>query len=150
MMLERIPAPSSRSVIVTQDAQETAEKLPFQARKAGGRSLGLRRDSLQRVVLLGCLLCTFCEASWNISPKGRVSAPAIVESSGTVVSRRFENVLWTHNDAHNPPEIFAVTERGKLIQRYSLVRRMKIGKTSPSIQTTICTFWTIPLHWCPV
>ncbi len=75
-------------------------------------------SSLQRAVLMGCLLGTFCEASWNISPQGRVSAPAIVESSGAVVSRRFENVLWTHNDADNPPEIFAITERGKLIQRY--------------------------------
>jgi|GEM_PF-1180395 len=44
--------------------------------------------------------------------------PAITESSGVVASRRYEDVLWTHNDAHNLPELFAIDDDGELLQTY--------------------------------
>ena len=44
--------------------------------------------------------------------------PGITESSGLAVSARYEDVLWTHNDSNNAPEIFAVDGHGKLIQTY--------------------------------
>src|SRR5690606_10792682 len=55
---------------------------------------------------------------WNIMPEGRMIDPAITESSGVVASRRYEDVLWTHNDAHNLPELFAIDDDGELLQTY--------------------------------
>ncbi|MEE8349784.1 MAG: hypothetical protein V3R94_09455 [Acidobacteriota bacterium] len=34
------------------------------------------------------------------------------------MSQRYEDVLWTHNDSKNAPEIFAIDGRGKLIGAY--------------------------------
>ena len=30
-------------------------------------------------------------------------------------------MLWTHNDAHNPPELFAVNGYGRLIQSHQIL-----------------------------
>lgn len=73
-------------------------------------------------------LITVCQATpeasvvsnWTIQPHGRMDYPAIRESSGLVASRRFDDVFWTHNDAHNPASLFAVREHGKLIREYSV------------------------------
>lgn len=51
-------------------------------------------------------------------PEGRITHPAIKESSGVVASRQYDDVLWTHNDANNPPELFAIDDDGELIQEY--------------------------------
>lgn len=51
-------------------------------------------------------------------PEGRIIHPAIKESSGVVASRQYDDVLWTHNDANNPPELFAIDDDGELIQDY--------------------------------
>ncbi len=51
---------------------------------------------------------------------GTIDAPEIPESSGIVESRRYPGVFWTHNDSGNPPEIFAITRQGKLINRFSI------------------------------
>jgi hypothetical protein len=51
---------------------------------------------------------------------GRISSPAIRESSGVVASRRFPDVLWTHNDGGNGSFIFAITRAGRLLARYAV------------------------------
>src|SRR5205085_1640483 len=44
---------------------------------------------------------------------GVLAAPGLTESSGIVASRIHPGVYWTHNDSGNPPELFAVDERGR-------------------------------------
>ena len=51
---------------------------------------------------------------------GAIQYPAIRESSGVVASRRHPNVLWTHNDKGNTPELYAISRDGKLLARYAL------------------------------
>ena len=48
-------------------------------------------------------------------PVGTLDAPAIVEASGLTASRRFAQILWTHNDSGDRARIFAVTDRGRLV-----------------------------------
>lgn len=55
---------------------------------------------------------------WTVPPQGRIYFPRITEPSGLVVSQRYEDVLWTHNDSKNAPEIFAIDGHGKLIETY--------------------------------
>ena len=49
---------------------------------------------------------------------GRLAAPAIVEASGLVASRRHPGIFWVHNDSQNPPELFAVRRDGQLVRAY--------------------------------
>jgi len=49
----------------------------------------------------------------------RIADPDVVESSGVAVSRRFENVFWTHND-DGPPLVFAVGLDGEKIRSFEL------------------------------
>jgi hypothetical protein len=49
---------------------------------------------------------------------GRITAPAIPESSGLVASRKHPGVFWTHNDSGNPAALFAVTREGQLIREF--------------------------------
>ena len=76
-----------------------------------------------RLVLLWALLAVTpgCgRTRWNTDPTGQIQADAIRESSGVVVSRQFDNVLWTHNDSDNPPFLYAIDEQGRLIQSFEL------------------------------
>jgi hypothetical protein len=50
---------------------------------------------------------------------GRIADPAVFESSGIAVSRRFEGVFWTHND-DGPPTLFAVDLDGRRIRSFGL------------------------------
>ena len=59
-------------------------------------------------------------SAWTVRPQGRMNHSEIVESSGVAASRRFEDVLWTHNDSNNPPQLFAVDKDGKLIRSYQI------------------------------
>jgi hypothetical protein len=45
---------------------------------------------------------------------------SIPESSGLVASRKHPGVFWTHNDSGNPPQIFAIDDKGKLLATYAL------------------------------
>jgi hypothetical protein len=54
--------------------------------------------------------CRISEAPRNISVDVR-------ETSGLTVGRRNPNVLWTHNDSGNQPEIFAITPDGTVRAR---------------------------------
>lgn len=71
-------------------------------------------------LLLGLLGCAHSVPSWSFQPDGRMNHEPIRESSGLVASRQYRNILWTHNDANNPPQIFAVRVDGKLIREYTL------------------------------
>jgi hypothetical protein len=51
---------------------------------------------------------------------GTVTAPAIVEGSGLVVSPDNPGVLWTENDSGNPNTIFALDTAGHLLGTYYL------------------------------
>lgn len=51
---------------------------------------------------------------------GKITAPAIKESSGVVASRRFPGVFWTHNDSGNPPFLYAIRADGALIRAYGV------------------------------
>lgn len=42
----------------------------------------------------------------------RITDPRIAESSGLAVSLRFPDVLWTHNDSGNPPDLYAIGKNG--------------------------------------
>lgn len=68
------------------------------------------------LISLGCA----AYARFNLQPQGRMSYPGLHESSGVAVSQKYDGVLWTHNDAHNPAELFAIKENGRLIRKYKV------------------------------
>ncbi len=51
---------------------------------------------------------------------GRVESPAIQETSGLVVSRQQEDVLWLHNDSGDEAFLFAIASDGRLRARVRL------------------------------
>ena len=55
---------------------------------------------------------------WTVPAQGRMNFGRITESSGLAVSLRHEDVLWTHNDSNNAPEVFAIDGNGALIRTY--------------------------------
>lgn len=44
----------------------------------------------------------------------------IPESSGVAVSRRFPDILWTHNDSGHEPLVYAIRPSGKVVARFRL------------------------------
>ena len=55
---------------------------------------------------------------WTVPAQGRMKFVRITESSGLAVSLRHEDVLWTHNDSNNAPEVFAIDGSGELLRSY--------------------------------
>ncbi len=51
---------------------------------------------------------------------GKMKHEAIKETSGIVKSRRHPGIFWVHNDSGNPPALFAVTKKGKLVREYKV------------------------------
>jgi hypothetical protein len=49
---------------------------------------------------------------------GRFEAPALVEVSGIVKSRKHPGIFWVHNDSGNPPALYAVKADGSLLRTY--------------------------------
>ena len=49
---------------------------------------------------------------------GLVSSPKLKEISGLAVSRRTSGLLWAINDSSNPPEIYALSIKGELLETY--------------------------------
>jgi hypothetical protein len=77
------------------------------------------------IVAALCLLASFHAAASGNEPHaaatfrvGRITDPAISESSGLVASRKHPGVFWTHNDSGNPPALFAITREGGLIREF--------------------------------
>ena len=72
------------------------------------------------VALLLLLLCVACEqVDFGLMEHAKIMDPAITESSGIVVSRRFDDLFWTHND-DGSPTLFAVGLDGRSIRSYEL------------------------------
>ena len=46
---------------------------------------------------------------------GKITDPAIPESSGLIESRVHPGTFYTHNDSGNPPNVFAIDARGKTL-----------------------------------
>lgn len=53
----------------------------------------------------------------EVAAAGMVLPMVVRESSGLARSARDPGLFWTHNDAGNGPELFAVNETGSLVQR---------------------------------
>ena len=51
---------------------------------------------------------------------GNAVAPGIIEASGLAESRRNPGVFWTHNDAGNGPQVFALTAAGEHLGVFEL------------------------------
>src|SRR4051794_40528468 len=51
---------------------------------------------------------------------GIVNVSGLTEASGIAASRRNPEVLWTHNDAGNPAQVFALDTQGRLLGTYSI------------------------------
>ena len=58
------------------------------------------------------------------------------ESSGLALSRRDSGLFWTHNDAGNGAEIFAVNERGRLVQRVRIANAQ--AEDWEDIESSMC------------
>lgn len=56
----------------------------------------------------------------RIEDAGRPLPAEVRESSGLAQSRRDPRLFWTHNDAGNDPELFAVDTDGRLLARVSV------------------------------
>lgn len=54
---------------------------------------------------------------------GRISEPAIRESSGIAASHRYPGVFWTHNDSDNPEVLYAITQNGTLLGQWHVLGR---------------------------
>jgi hypothetical protein len=53
-----------------------------------------------------------------LQPLGRLSDPAILETSGIVKSRRYPDVFWIMSDSGNPPAIHAIRRDGKVVASF--------------------------------
>ena len=60
------------------------------------------------------------ESTCSISEQPRDISTDVRETSGLAVGRRNPNILWTHNDSGNRPEIFAITPDGKVHARVAI------------------------------
>ena len=49
---------------------------------------------------------------------GTLRSQRLMESSGVAVSRRFNGVLWTHNDSGDKPVVYAINAAGDLLRIY--------------------------------
>jgi hypothetical protein len=53
----------------------------------------------------------------RVAEAGQELPEEVRESSGLAQSRRDPGLFWTHNDANNDPELFAVSADGRLVER---------------------------------
>lgn len=56
----------------------------------------------------------------NVRQTGRFDDPRLIESSGVAASRTYPGVLWTHNDAGHPAELFATDTLGRALGRWTV------------------------------
>lgn len=71
------------------------------------------RDAASQTVAAADARTATCEV---VAP-GRTLPAEVRETSGLARSARDPGLFWTHNDAGNAPELFAVNEAGELVQR---------------------------------
>lgn len=73
-------------------------------------ALAERASGTEAVAVPGAPVC-------RVLDSGRALPDEVRESSGLAQSRRDPDLFWTHNDAGNEPELFAVDGSGRLVQR---------------------------------
>lgn len=64
------------------------------------------------------LFCALGMPAWAdswYSPVAKIGFAPISEASGMVKSRRYEDVIWVHNDSGDVPRLFAIDSKGKVI-----------------------------------
>jgi hypothetical protein len=82
--------------------------------------MAVRKYSLLALVL-ACASEGFAqEQQCAVSAAPRAISTDVRETSGLAVGRRNPNVLWTHNDSGNRPEIFAITPDGAVRARVAI------------------------------
>lgn len=67
--------------------------------------------------IVGGVMPAAAQNTCKISEAPREISTDVRETSGLTVGRRNPNLLWTHNDSGNRPEIFAITPDGKVRAR---------------------------------
>jgi autotransporter-associated beta strand protein len=75
------------------------------------------------IVIAPSLADRCCYATPSFLPgfqTGTIQNSLITEASGIAASRMNANVLWTHNDSNNGPQVFAMTAAGTNLGTYSL------------------------------
>src|SRR5688500_18782723 len=71
--------------------------------------------------LIAWLLPSKATAQTPVPEVGSIAHFAITESSGLAASRRFANVIWTHNDSSSNPFLFAMRPNGTYIRAFPVV-----------------------------
>ncbi len=66
------------------------------------------------------VLAQVCPTVLDPVELGELEDAELVESSGLIVSRRDEAVLWTHNDSGDVPRLFAMTREGAALGTWTL------------------------------
>jgi hypothetical protein len=61
-----------------------------------------------------------CDAYADITTDGALGAPELKEISGLAASRRFDDVLWVHNDSRGGASVYAVSTQGSLLATWKL------------------------------
>jgi hypothetical protein len=51
---------------------------------------------------------------------GQIDSKEVAESSGVVASRRFDGILYTHNDSGNSPSVYAIKADGTVLREYRI------------------------------
>lgn len=69
------------------------------------------------VCVVAAAMPAAAQSTCSISEAPREISTDVRETSGLTVGRRNPNMLWTHNDSGNRPEIFAITPDGKVRSR---------------------------------
>lgn len=66
------------------------------------------------------LLDSICTGAPRITDSGTITSSAITEASGLVASRTHPGVWWVHNDSGDAPTIYAIDDRGELLDTVAL------------------------------
>lgn len=88
------------------------------------------------LVILFMLVCSMRQDQIVWTPYGKFKSNKIVESSGLVKSRQFENVFWTHNDHGDEARIFATTAEGELIREVQISGAQNVDWEDIAIDNT--------------
>ena len=79
-----------------------------------------RAKKLQFVGLVAVVLCftpflAVSQSGSRVQKLADIEFDAIAEMSGLAVSRRYEDVIWMHNDSGDEPRLFATNFQGRVI-----------------------------------
>jgi len=95
-----------------------------------------RAKKLQFVGLVAVVLCftpflAVSQSGSRVQKLADIEFDAIAEMSGLAVSRRYEDVIWMHNDSGDEPRLFATNFQGRVIMP-SFLRNFYHGEEAES------------------